>query len=113
VEPGLPARREWRNAISSRWIILEGVGKFGRFSGRQDAALYVRQGCLTLRAAVVAGLWPAVEPGFQPGGNDATQFRAGGLFWRVWESLGVFSGRQDAALYVRQGCLTLHNNKWK
>jgi hypothetical protein len=55
---------------------------------------------------VASGILPDVEPGFQPGGSDARTHDA----FENSPSLTAFhdfSGRQDAALYGRQGCLPL------
>ena len=49
---------------------------------------------------------PAVEPGILPGGKDATHTGALEPLKRQ-NILNIRSGRQDAALYVRQGCPTL------
>jgi len=52
-------------------------------------------------AAVAAGILPAVEPGFQPGGIKLTSTRRGGIF----HALGMttpFPGGGTLALYVRQ-----------
>jgi len=35
---------------------------------------------LEVAANVAAGLWPAVEPGLQPGGKNRTQTRPAGYF---------------------------------
>ena len=58
---------------------------------------------------------PAVALGFQPGGKNVEQQRNEGTkkklpnlaAWLLKNGWGVFSGRLEAALYVRQGCLTL------
>jgi hypothetical protein len=46
---------------------------------------------------VAAGILPAVEPGFQPGGKGVAKLSAA-------KTSSAKSGRQDAALYGRQGC---------
>ena len=56
---------------------------------------------------VAAGILPAVEPGFQPGGKNAGDLKGVGKMVAS-EMVSVFSWRQDATLYVRQGCLTPH-----
>ena len=57
---------------------------------------------------MAAGILPAVEPGFQPGGVGLVNV-AGFAERETMENPGRCSGWQDAALYVRQGCLTLHD----
>jgi len=52
---------------------------------------------------VAAGMLPAVEPGFQPGGKNAAMNLTVGKSEAVRIS-DVSSGRQDATLYGRQGC---------
>ena len=49
-----------------------------------------------------------MEPGFQPGGVGLVNV-AGFVRLETKENPGRCSGRQDAALYVRPGCLTLHD----
>ncbi len=52
--------------------------------------------------SVAAGILPAIEPGFQPGGIGA---QTCGRLWNSRTALSicdVLSGRQDAALYGRQ-----------
>jgi autotransporter-associated beta strand protein len=56
--------------------------------------------------AVAAGVLPAVEPGFQPGGFGERRHDACEHF-QPSIAFHVFAGRQDAALYGRQGCLPL------
>jgi hypothetical protein len=43
-----------------------------------------------------------VEPGFQPGGGNRAQIQACEWILAMWNNFCVFSGRQDAALHVRQ-----------
>jgi len=50
---------------------------------------------------------PAVEPGFQPGGQNRAQSKRRWIVSDVLRDLGVCSGRQDAALHVRLGSLPL------
>ena len=52
-------------------------------------------------AFVAAGILPAVEPGFQPGGRNLTHNPA---VWnnRASRPIHAFSGLQNAILYVRQ-----------
>jgi hypothetical protein len=71
--------------------------------GGRDAALYVRQGCLTPRGA---GILPAGEPGISARWDKRRwQAKASNIFHGLLACAAEPGGR-DAALYVRQGCLT-------
>jgi len=61
-----------------------------------------------IRRSVVAGILPAVEPGFPAA---RMKHRKHEDRWKLsaCKNTGEFSGRQDAALYVRRGRPTLHN----
>jgi tetratricopeptide (TPR) repeat protein len=56
--------------------------------------------------SVAAGILPAVELGFQPGGKNDGKWK-GLKNSDASKTCDASSGRQDAALYVRQGCPTL------
>ena len=51
---------------------------------------------------VAAGILPAVEPGFQPGGQSHARPIGWMIILPALDAASAFSGRQDAALYVRQ-----------
>jgi hypothetical protein len=51
---------------------------------------------------VAAGILPAVEPGFQPSGQNHSCSTGRLVILPVVDIMSAFSGRQDAALYVRQ-----------
>jgi MOSC domain-containing protein YiiM len=55
-----------------------------------------------LRATVAAGILPAVEPGFQPGGANAASERTSVESERL-AAAAALSGRQDAALHGSPG----------
>jgi len=92
-------------------LALVSARNFQPWEGGEGGPLgqWVRSHLALGRAAlqcVAAGILPAVEPGFQPGGKNADNFkRVGGMM--ASSKPDDLSGRQDAALYVRQGCLTL------
>jgi tetratricopeptide (TPR) repeat protein len=92
-------------------LALVSARNFQPWEGGEGGPLgqWVRSHLALGRAAlqfVAAGIQPAVKPGFQSGGKNAGNLK------RVGEMMASLkpdasSGRQDAALYVRQGCLTL------
>ncbi len=110
VEPGFPARRKKPHANQGALESSHEPKTLHAFPGGRDAALYVRQGCLTLRRWRQASL-PAVEPGF-PARRKKPHANQGALeSSHEPKTLHAFPGGRDAALYVRQGCLTLR--RWR
>jgi len=70
-------------------------------SRKKYPAAGVRPGTGALRD-VAAGILPAVEPGFQPGGQKRPNIPDAFERSHILAVTKALSGRQDAALYVRQ-----------
>jgi len=109
--PGLP----WSRASSPTERTarnLKRVENFGRrgnirtlVPGGKDAALHVRQGCLTLRGGGPPGLpWSRAS---SPAERTARNLKRVENFGRREKIRTLVPGGKDAALHVRQGCLTL------
>ncbi len=75
-----------------------------------DRELQLKAGALRRAAVVASAILADVEPGFQPGGKNrrvSETVRHARARWQIVRS----SGRQDAALYGRQGCPPLHPHR--
>jgi hypothetical protein len=113
VEPRLPARRKKPQALPNR-IGQSGDKRILRGYFRAAGCRPPRQARMpatTFRplasAVVVSGLWPDVEPRLPARRKNLTPSRTASDNPVTNEFCAVISGRQDAVLHGRQGCLPL------